>query len=128
MLGPKNLDKAVEAVEKAVELDRGNVTYARAAADLYYRKFSIYGQEPQLYKAIEVAKNALTLPDAQDKPGPRSWANRMNRLSLYAFLANCYIERVLGYPRDGIKTEAQKQKWLTDAEQAVHEIEQLSGS
>jgi len=128
LLGPKNLDKAVEAVEKAVELDKLNVTYARAAADLYYRKFSIYGQEPQLYKAIEVAKNALTLPDAQDKPGPRSWANRMNRISLYAFLADCYIERVLGYPRDGIKTEAQKQKWLTDAEQAVHEVEQLSGS
>ena len=128
LLGTKNLDKAVEAIEKAVELDKGNVTYARIAADLHYRMFSIYGREPQLYKAIEVARNALTLPDAQDKPGPRSWANRNNRVSLYAFLANCYIEQVLEYQRDGIGTEAQKQKWLTDAEQAVHEIEQLSGS
>jgi len=127
-LGPKNLDKAVEAVEKAVELDKGNVIYARSAADLHYRMFSVYGQEPQLYKAIEVARNALTLPDAQDKPGPRSWANRNNRISLYAFLANCYIEQVLEYHPDGIGTEDQKQKWLTDAEQAVHEIEQLSGS
>ena len=128
LLGPKNLDKAVEAVEKAVELDKGNVAYVRSAADLHYRMFSVYGQEPQLYKAIEVARNALTLPDAQDKPGPRSRANRNNRISLYAFLANCYIEQVLEYHRDGIGTEDQKQKWLTDAEQAVHEIEQLSGS
>ncbi len=125
-LGHKNLDKAVGAAEKAIELDKQNVTYAIDAANLHYRKFSIYGQTQGLYKAIEVARNALTLPDAQEEGGPREWANRMNRAELYIFLANCYIEQVLEPCEE--RTQAQKQQWLTNAEQAVHEIEQLFGS
>jgi len=126
LLGPKNLDKAIEAAEKAVELDKDNIGYAITAATLHYNKFSIYGQKPHLYKAIEVAKNALTLPDAQDKPGPRYLANRVSRISLYTFLANCYVEQVLEpcEPR----TDSQKQQWLTNAQEAVHQIEQLYGS
>ena len=124
--GPKNLDKAVEAAEQAIRLDEKNVAYAINAARLYYLRFSVYGQEPALYKAIKIAKNALTLPDAQDTPGPRHRANRMNRAALYLFLANCYIEQVLEpcKPRTASETEV----WLTNAEQAVHEIEQISGS
>jgi len=124
LLGPNNLDKAIEAIEKATELDKENVEYAINAAELHYRRFSIYGQKPDIYKAIEVAKNALTSPDAQDKGGPRQWANRMNRVSLYAFLANCYIEQVL----EPCDPELGTQEWLTAAEQAVHEIEQVLGS
>jgi len=122
----KNLDKAGEALEKAVELDRENVVYATSLANLCYRKFSIYGQKPQLYKAIEIAKGALTLPDAQESKGPRRWANKMNRISLYTFLANCYIEQVLE-PCE-VRTESESQKWLTNAEDMVHEIEQFYGS
>jgi len=125
-LGHKYLDKAVEAFEKAVELDRENVVYLISTANLRYQRFSIYGQKPDIYKAIEVAKNTLTLPDVQDKPGPRQGANRMNRISLYLFLANCYIEQVLE-PCE-VRTEAESKKWLADAEQMVHEIEQLFGS
>lgn len=125
-IGRENLDEAIEATEKAVELDKENVIYAINSANLHYRKFSIYGQKPELYKAIEVAKSALTLPDAQDKPGPRQRANRMNRALLYVFLANCYLEQVLE-PCE-VRTQSQTQKWLTDAQQAVHEIEQLYGS
>jgi tetratricopeptide (TPR) repeat protein len=125
-LGNKYLDKAVEAVEKAVELDRENVVYLISTANLHYQRFSIHGQKPDIYKAIEVAKNTLTLPDVQDKPGPRQGVNRMNRISLYLFLANCYIEQVLE-PCE-VRTEAESKKWLADAEQMVHEIEQLFGS
>jgi tetratricopeptide (TPR) repeat protein len=125
-LGHKYLDNAIEAAEVAVELDRESVVYATNAADLHYHRFSIYGQKPDIYKAIEVAKNALTLPDAQDKPGPRQGANKMNRISLYFFLANCYIEQVLE-PCE-VRTEAESKEWLADAEQVVHEIEQLLGS
>ncbi len=125
-LGPKHLDTAIEAAEKAIRLDEENVTYAINAANLHYQRFSVYGQEPELYKAIEIAKNALTLPDAQDTPGPRHWANMNNRGHLYVFLAHCYIEQILEpcQPR----TEPEKEVWLTDAEQAVHEIEQIRGS
>jgi len=125
-LGHKYLDKAIEAIEKAVELDRENVAYAMNAAELYYHRFSIYGQKPDIYKAIKEANDALTLPDAQDKPGPRLAANRTNRVSLYLFLANCYIEQVLE-PCE-VRTEAESKEWLADAEHVVHEIEQLFGS
>jgi tetratricopeptide (TPR) repeat protein len=125
MMSYKYLDKAIEAIEKAIELDGENVFYAINAANLYYERFSIYGKKPDIYRAIELAKNALTLPDAQDKPGPRQGANKMNRLSLYLFLANCYIEQVLD---SKVGTEEENKKWLADAEDVVHNIEQLFGS
>ena len=125
-LGHKNLDKAVEAAEKSIELDKLNVTYAINAANLHYRKFSIYGQKQGIYKAIEVAEDALTLPDAQEVNGPRHWANLMNRISLYAFLANCYIEQLIE-PCE-VRTASQTREWMADAEQAVREIEQLFDS
>jgi len=120
------LDKAIKAAEKAIELDKDNVDYAINAENLYYRKSSVYGQKSEISKAIEIAKNAVELPVAQDMVGPRSFANRMNRFLLYSFLANCYIEQILE-PSEGV-TESQIELWLTDAEQAVHEIEQIFGS
>ena len=122
-LGHKNLDKSIKATEKAIELDKPNVTYAMNAADLHYRNFSIYGKKQEIHKAIEAAKHALTLPDAQEVSGPRRRANLWNRISLYTFLANCYIEQILE-PCE-VRTESQTQEWMADAEQMVHEIEQL---
>ncbi|MHC4622894.1 MAG: tetratricopeptide repeat protein [Planctomycetota bacterium] len=121
----ENLEKAVEAAEKAVELEAGNLTYVMSAAGLHYRRFSIYGQREEIDKAIEEAKHALTLPETQDKPGPRQWANRMSRISVYDFLAKCYISQLMepGYA----KTDVQRQEVLTSAEEAVREIEQLFG-
>ena len=81
-LGAKNLDKAIEAAEEAIRLDEKNVLYTIDAAHLHYRRFSIYEQQSDIHKAIEIAKNALTLPDAQDTPGPRFWAKRQNRFFL----------------------------------------------
>ncbi|MDD5064187.1 MAG: hypothetical protein PHQ35_05440 [Phycisphaerae bacterium] len=125
-LGYKYLDKAIEAAEKASELDKENVVYMINIANLRYQRFSIYGQSSDIYKAIEVAKDALTLPDVQDKPGPRQGVNKINRISLYLFLANYYIGQVLE-PCE-VRTEDESKKWLADAEQTVHEIEQLFGS
>jgi tetratricopeptide (TPR) repeat protein len=126
MLGLENLDKAIEAVEKAIELDKENVAYAIEAANLHYRRFSVYGESSSLFRAIELAKNALTLPDAKEQTGPRRLANRMNKVSLHVFLANCYIEQILE-PCE-VRTEAQTKEWLTNAQQAVREIEQILGS
>ncbi len=122
----ENLDQAIEALRKAAELDKNNVNYPIFHANMLYRKFTVYGDTQDLYTAIEVASSALTLPDAQEETGPRERANLMNRASLYIFLANCYVEQVLE-PSENI-IQAQKQQWLTNAEQAVHEIEQLLGS
>jgi tetratricopeptide (TPR) repeat protein len=125
-LVPENLDKAIEAIEQAIRLDENSVVYAINAANLHYRRFSIYKQKQQVEKAIETAKNALTLPDAQDAPGPRRQAKINNRFILYAFLANCYIEQILE-PCEP-QSQSQTDVWLAGAEQAVHEIEQISGS
>ena len=121
-----NLGKAIEAIQKAAEMDKENVTYAILLADFLYRRFSIYGQTQDLYTAIEVARNALTLPDAQEDAGPRQVTNHNNRISLFIFLANCHIEQLLE-PSEK-RTEDQKQQWLTNTEEMVHEIEQLLGS
>jgi len=125
-LGLANLDKAIDALEKAIGLDKVNVEYAINAANLYYRKSSVYGQKSEIQKAIEIAKSAVEFPDAQDTLGPRSFANRMNRFLLCLFLANCYIEQVLE-PSEGT-TDSQNEVWLKNAEQVVHEIEQIFGS
>jgi len=126
LLGPKKLDKVIEATEKAIELDKENVPFAIASANLHYYKFLIYGQNNEIDRAIEVARNALTLPDAKDKPGPRNQARVTNRIRLYDFLATCYIEQILEPSEE--TTQAQTQEWLTNAENAVHEIEQIIGS
>ncbi|MHC4336425.1 MAG: tetratricopeptide repeat protein [Planctomycetota bacterium] len=126
LLGHRYLDKAIEAGEKAIALDNENVSYAMNLANLHYRKFSIYKDKTHFHEAIEVSKNTLALPDAQDEPGPREWANRMNRISLYVLIARCYIHQALE-PCE-VETELQKQEWIAGAEQAVHAIEQLFGS
>ena len=127
-LSPKNIDKEIEAAESAVELDKENVAYAISAAGLRYRRFSIYGQKSEIYKAIEIAKTALALPDAQDRPGPWQHANRTNRIWLYNFLANCYIEQILEQALEPGEVRTEAEKCLTDAEQVVHKIEQFVGS
>ena len=125
-LGPENLRKAIEAGEKAMELDPGSVGYAINAADLHYRSYSIYDRREEIQKAIEIAQKALELPGAQDTAGPRERVNKFNRYRLYSLAASCYIERVLG--DQTTKDSSQVQSWLASAEQAVHQIEQLFGS
>lgn len=125
-MDPKNLDKATKAAEEAVRLDKENVIYALKAANLHYSKFYRYRQKDELYKAIELVKNALTLPTAQEQKGPRYWTNRINRASLYILLANCYIEQILE-PCEEI-TDSQTAVLLANAEQVIHEIEQIFGS
>lgn len=122
----EHLDKAIESAEKTIQLDNENVIYAINAAELYYRKYSIYQKQPYIHKAIEIAKNALTMPDAQETPGPRRRARMNNRFTLYAFLANCYIEQIIEVPEPTASQETKA--LLTAAEQAVHEIEQMLGS
>ncbi|MHC4645344.1 MAG: tetratricopeptide repeat protein [Planctomycetota bacterium] len=122
-LNLKNLDKAINAIEKAVELDSENVTYAIDLATMLYRRYSALSQQDAVYQAIETARNALALPNAQNKPGPRYWANQRNRISLYIFLADCYIDQAIEIADSN--EEAERRQWLTKGEQAVYEIEQL---
>lgn len=122
--GAEKLDRAIVAAEKARRLDPASVKYARMAAGLYYRQFSLYGNQTSLRKAIDLAEAALELPDAQDRPGPRHYAKQSNRFSLCALLASFYLEQVLVSGDLAVADEAM----LVKAQEAVHEIEQIQGS
>jgi tetratricopeptide (TPR) repeat protein len=121
-----NLKKAVSAAEKAMALDNENAIYAINAASLRYRMFSIYGDKTEIDKAIEIAKNTLSLSSVQETSGPWQHVYRNNRYGIHALLAHCYIDQILA-ARDS-SMSAQENDWLAGAEQAVHEIEQIFGS
>jgi tetratricopeptide (TPR) repeat protein len=122
----KSIDKAMEAIEKAVELDSQDIDSMMMVAGLYYRKFSIYGDEQFLTKALETANNALNLPGARDVQGSRQFLHRRNRYALFTQLANWYVEQAFeaGLAGDGQK----KGQWTRKAEETIHEIEQFVGT
>ena len=117
----QNLDKSIDAIAKAMQLDKNNVIYAIQITDLYYRRYSIYKIEPDMVKAVEIAQNALTWPDAQNTTGPGNNLRIRNKYLLNTFLANCYFEQILS-PFSPIK-DSDKKTLLSKAQEAVHEIE-----
>lgn len=122
-LGLAYLDKAIEAAEKAVELDKNDVGYVAIASNLHLRRFHIKNQNTDLNKAIELAQNALLLPDAQETTGPRSEVTRTNRLLMLSILANIYIDQIMD--ANASLGESEKQQLLTNAQQTVRQIEQF---
>ncbi len=126
ILSFKNHDKAIAYCEKAMECAPDAVEYARMTANLYYEKGSVYRDREAGDKAIAIAEKALDMRDAIVEPGPREWANKLNRINLTFFLANCYIERALEARSAGDTRE--NELWVAKAEDIVHEIEQLMGS
>jgi tetratricopeptide (TPR) repeat protein len=122
-LGPAYLDKAIEAAEKAVELDKNDVDYVAIASSLHLRRFHIKNQNTDLNKAIELTQNALLLPDTQETTGPRSEATRTNRLLMLSILANIYIDQIMD--ANASLGESEGQQLLTNAQQTVRPIEQF---
>jgi tetratricopeptide (TPR) repeat protein len=121
---PEALGRAISAAEKACALDKTSVLYARFTSRLYYRKYSLFGDEAALGRAIELSEQGLGLPDAQDVAGPRQYARQANRFSLCVFLSRCYVERLLTLD----KSSPQRAELLAEVEKAVREIEQIRGS
>jgi len=124
MLG--EIDKEIESLESAIELDGQNVPYVLALADAYYRKYSITSDKEAFAKSIEVASNGLTLPDAQDLPGPRQNLNRGNKFGLFTMLSHSYISAAIEAGQSG--DEEERQQWLIKAQDSVHELEQIFGT
>ncbi len=121
---PKDIDKAIDAVEKARELEKQNVSYAITAANLYYKKYLMEKDLQYFQKAIDIATNALSFPDSLDVPGPRARIGFINRYSLHTFLANSYLDRATESSADAAKNAL----WLELAEKEVYQIDQLLGS
>ena len=123
-LGFEEIDNAIAASEKAFELEPENAIYALNTAKLNYKKFRYTNDFKHALKAIEGAEEALKLPNTQETEGPRKWAHKMNRVAVYSFLADCYVDRAL---TSGIDEE-EKQKWQKKVEAIVYNIEQIYGS
>ena len=123
-LGFEEIDKAIAASEKTFELDPENALYALNTAKLNYKKFRHTNDFKYALKAIEEAEEALKLPNTQETEGPRKWAYKMNRVTVYSFLADCYVDRAL---TSGIDEE-EKQEWQKKVETIVYNIEQIYGS
>jgi tetratricopeptide (TPR) repeat protein len=117
------LDKAIAAAGQASRLDPDNAEYAILAGGYRYRRASIYGDPALLQSAIDLADDALKLPDAQDTPGPTQIARRLNRLSLCSLLARCCVERILSLP----KSDPSRESLLARTASAVGEIRQMQG-
>jgi tetratricopeptide (TPR) repeat protein len=125
-MGPHYLDQAIEAVDKARELEPNNVLYAISAADSYNIKAAMENDKSALDKAISILDNALELPGVQETKGPQQNHHRTNRASVYMYLGTVYLERLLD--PSIVLTPEQKQEWLDKTEDVVHEIEQIVGS
>ena len=122
----RDIDKAVEAIGKAVELDSQDINSAMMLAELYYRKFSIYEDKQFRPKALETLDNALNVPGARDVQGPRQFRHRQNKYMLYQLLAGWCVEQAFEAGR--AQDEEQRLEWTAKAEQAIHEIEQIIGT
>jgi tetratricopeptide (TPR) repeat protein len=125
-LGPIYLDKAIEAIEKAMSLDNNNVDYALTASSLYSRRFNIRKQPADVAKTINITKAALSFPDAQEAVGPQSQVIKINQLRLHSMLAYCYIDQILDSTES--QSESENQQLLINARQEVRQLEQLFGS
>lgn len=119
---PKTSDKALAALDKAFQLDKQNVNYSLSIASLYYKKY-LTEQNPQnMQKAIDMAKEALTFPEALDVQGPKARTNIINRYSLHSFLANCYLDKA------SISSNEVKTATLDLAEKEIYELNQILGT
>ncbi len=120
------IGKAIESLERAVELDEQNVTYIQSLVQVYYQKYSIDNDKDAFTKLIAVSLKGLTLPDAQDLPGPRQSLNINNRLNLFTTLSHAYLDAAIEAGESG--DEGQREQWLAKARDSIHEIEQILGT
>ncbi|MFA5423401.1 MAG: tetratricopeptide repeat protein [Phycisphaerae bacterium] len=125
-LGPKFVDKAIENINKARQLDPNNVAYIVSAADSYHIKADVDGDESLTSKAISILRDAVNYPGAQDTKGPQIYIHLSNKYSVYYGLATVYFDTLLYSPQK--LSNEKRQQMLEDAEDIVHQIEQLRGS
>ncbi len=121
-----DLANAADAMFRAMELDDQSVNYAFNAAYLHYAKGSINGDAQLVNQAIEMAKRALTLPEAQNVAGPRQHTFTENRVRLHSFLARLYVEKALQAKESG--DAPQHKSWVEKAAGSVRELRQIFGS
>ncbi len=123
----ENLEKAIAAAEKALELDGENVAYAMSLCQLYNRYANFYSDAAFFNKALVLAETVQNWPDMQDGAGgPRMYLNQRNKHYLYRILASYYADQIV----DPIEMldDQQQQKVIDKLDKIVYAIEQMVGS
>jgi len=116
------VNRALEAARRATELAPARVDLWLALGELHFRQAMRTQDTQALEQAMAVGQQALQSPEAVDTSGPRTFANKANRLSLQAFLAHCSIEHVL------LSGDGPDDAMLARARQAVAQVAQILGS
>jgi tetratricopeptide (TPR) repeat protein len=116
------VNRALEAARRATALAPDRVDLWLALGELHFRQAMRTQDTQALEQAMAVGQQALQSPEAVDTSGPRAFANKANRLSLWAFLAHGSIEHVL------MSGDAPDDAMLTQARQAVAQVAQILGS
>ncbi len=116
------IDRGIAAARQATELAPTRVDLWLALGELHFRQAMMNQDAGALERAMGVGQQALESPEATDTSGPRTFANKANRLSIQAFLAHCSIEHVL------LNTDSPDPAMLAQAREAVAQVAQLLGS
>lgn len=119
---PVLIHRAIEVAQQATQLAPTRVDLWLALGELHFRQAMMTQDASALERAMAVGHQALESPESTDTSGPRTFANKANRLSIQAFLAHCSIEHVL------LNVESQEPNMLAQARQAVAQVAQLLGS
>jgi tetratricopeptide (TPR) repeat protein len=114
------LNRAIEAVRQARQLEPQNIEYALQMVRCLYRKGISYNDPASVDDALQLAAETLTFPDTQDVSGPLSSRNRNYRFFVNSFLADAYLRKAIADPSD--------QTWVAKAEPRIAEINSFVGS
>ncbi len=116
---PKDMDKAMEAIERAVSRRPEKMDYVIRGSRIAYINYRLKDEKEYLDRAIELALAGLDLPDAQETTGPNEIRNRNNRLNLNSFVVKYYIAEALSLE------QGQRQEAISSAESHIHEMKQV---
>jgi len=123
----EELMRASAAMRQAVALAPQNIRHLLHLATLLHRLGSVQKKPALIEEAVQIAENALNLPDAQEQTGPRQSYARSNQYALHSFLAQIHIETILEGIRAGRSVDDFKPQ-MKRVKTAVDRMTQLLGS
>jgi tetratricopeptide (TPR) repeat protein len=123
----EELMRASAAMRQAVALEPQNIRSLLRLAALLHRLGSVQKNPALVEEALQIAENALQLPDAQEQTGPRQSFARGNQYALHSFIAQIHIETILEGKRAGRALEEFKSQ-MERVRTAVDRMTQLLGS
>jgi tetratricopeptide (TPR) repeat protein len=126
MSAESEINRAIESIRQAHELEPEDFEYTIRMARLMYRKGSTFDDAAAIEDAIQIAEEALSLEEVQDVPGPLRGRNINYRFMLNNFLAELYLEKAIAAAKEDRITEADE--YTQKAEERIAEIVSTLGS